>query len=134
MIAAAVSLVACLIAGDSLAVGVGAQFGGCVVSARVGAPTSAMPPMIPARTWDVVILSAGSNDAQAPDLDDRLRRLRARVHATRVVWILPYHRAAATTVAMIAQERGDAFLDAARFPSRDGIHPASYPQVAAALK
>jgi lysophospholipase L1-like esterase len=134
MMLAAAAMASCLIAGDSLAVGVGARFPACVVSARKGAPTSAMPSMIPDGPWTIAILSAGSNDAQAPDLDVRLRRLRTRVRSARVVWILPYDRSAASAVTAIAVDFGDLVVDAARFPTWDGVHPSDYRGVAAALR
>ncbi len=124
----------CLIAGDSLAVGVGSRYPLCTVSAKVGAPTSAMPAMVPSQEFRIAILSAGSNDAQAKDLDVRLWNLRRRVRAARVIWILPYHRGAASAVSGIAAAAGDLVLDAARFHSRDGVHPADYGAVAQALR
>ena len=104
----------------------------------------------PPRSFDTAILSIGSNDdigsfkAVPGNLRgaEEARRRRVRVNISflrqhlpvrRVIWLLPYDRRRAAIVESIAASFGDEILDVARFASRDGIHPASYRQVAAAL-
>jgi len=52
------------------------------------------------------------------------------VKGTRIVWIYPYNRRAARTVARKAFNYNDRVVDVAAFASADGIHPASYLQLA----
>lgn len=134
MIGGAIALASCLLAGDSIAKGIGPHLPECVVTAKTGTPTSMMPAMIPNREWDSAILSAGSNDARAPDLVVRMVRLRKTVRARHVVWILPYDRRAASVVSVVARHNHDLVIDLARFPSKDGIHPSDYGAIATSLR
>jgi hypothetical protein len=68
---------------------------------------------------DLAIISPGHGT-----IND-LRRLRASVKAKRVVWIVPYDRAAAETVYRAGAERRDGFVDLQLFPTRDGRKPRS---------
>ncbi len=58
-----------------------------------------------------------------------LRRLRGTVSAKRVVWIVPYDRAAAETVYRVGAERHDSFVDLRLFPTSNGRTPRRYGDV-----
>lgn len=125
-----------LVAGDSIALGLGAQLNrGCRISARecvvhrgfwwvdarIGIPSAAVIRRV--RDDDWVVISAGSNDARNPRLLANLRTMRAIVHG-RVIWIVPRNRRAAAIVTAVAREFGDQTI---RFAAaRDGVHPRSY--------
>jgi len=129
----------CLLIGDSTIVGSAGELQrligrDCVVSAKVGASTAAIGGWSQASArYGVAFIGAGSNDADSPALRQRLERLRANVNAARVVWLAPYNRRARGLVEQVATQSGDATVPLASFASPDGIHPASYKQVARAL-
>lgn len=66
---------------------------------------------------DIAIISPGHGT-----IND-LRKLRASVRAKKVVWIIPYDRAAAETVYRAAGERRDSIVDLKLFRTRDGKRP-----------
>lgn len=72
---------------------------------------------------DLAIISPGHGT-----IND-LRKLRASVRAKKVVWIVPYDRAAAETVYRAGAERRDSFVDLRLFPTRDGRKPRSNAEV-----
>ena len=112
------------IIGDSIAVGLGAQFRhGATVNAKVGISSGAIIARagVSAR-W--VAISAGSNDPANKRLPANLESIRARVHAGQIIWIIPRNATAAKAVIGLAHRHGDntvGFL-----AGRDGIHPQSY--------
>ena len=145
----------CLFFGDSLADGAAAAVNArysqhCDVHAVPGAASGAMLRWTPtARRYDTAILSIGSNDdigtlamkrsgSKARAFADRqqlrvltrITYLRQGLPSRRVIWLLPYNRARAAIVTRIAVHFGDEVLDVGLFPTRDGIHPASYAEVA----
>jgi hypothetical protein len=138
---------ACLFFGDSLALGTGMAVNAllpraCEIRAAEGASSMAMMRWTPSpRRYGTTILSVGSNDDIGPATPPRLRlraveritNLRSHPPSHRYIWLLPYDRSRAALVRRIAATFGDEILDLARFPSRDGIHPASYRTVAGAL-
>jgi hypothetical protein len=123
-------LLPCLVIGDSIAVGVAAQLQDCQAVARVGASSSAIVRMKASASGGTAIISAGSNDAKNPKLEENLELIRRRAGAVRTVWIAPRHPKARTVVMHVAARHGDAVVDLAALPSRDGIHPAGYGRVA----
>lgn len=128
----------CLIVGDSLASGTAAAlrsalFDRCLVSAQVGASTNEVASLVPAGSYNTVVISAGSNDADSADLLRRLERLRAGVSARYVLWELPYNRRAAQLVRFIAGRYGDNVTDLGELATNDGIHPRTYRGLAKAV-
>lgn len=135
-----VTALACLFLGDSTAVGTARAFNRtarapCAVIARVGARADEMArwtaPAVPVGT---AVVAAGSNGPASPALAADLSRIRGRLRAGRVIWLLPYDRSAAVTVERVAKTFGDYVLDLAELPSRDLLHPRSYEGVAIALQ
>lgn len=124
----------CLVIGDSLAVGLGvalkAQGVDCDVFARKGLTAWQIGLLAPIGRYAVAYVSAGSNNPKNPHLEDEVRVLRSHLRTSKVVWVLPYDRTAAHAVNANAAETGGLVVDMAWFPTRDGIHPASYAPLA----
>jgi len=110
----------CLIAGDSIAVGVAAFLHCKRVDAKIGIGSQAIVDRVsPA---PVVIVSAGSNDPHNPLLAVNLTNIRANAGETsKVIWILPIDKRARETVIAVAHEFGDVVISFA--PARDHVHP-----------
>jgi hypothetical protein len=138
-VAVIAAALACLFVGDSTALGAAQAYNRtaaapCTVQVRVGAgPTEAARWPLPAAPIGTAIVGLGSNDPASPVLADDLARLRHRLVATRVIWLLPYDRRAAITVERVAISFGDYVIDLAELPSRDRLHPVTYGGVATAL-
>jgi len=129
-------MIPCLILGDSHAVAtadavrraVGER---CAVIAQAGVSSSAILKRTPTIAYRGVVLSAGANDADNPDLAENLDAIRRRIKAVKVVWLMPYNREAAVTVQWVAQRWGDTVIDLAWARARkDGVHCVSYSWVA----
>jgi len=129
----------CLILGDSIGLGtaraVNALYAArCDVRAAERANADQILRwQIPPKRYGASVFAIGSNDAASPDLTKKLRNIRARIIARRVIWLLPYDRQRATIVSSVAATYNDETLDLLRFPTRDRIHPSSYHLVARAL-
>lgn len=120
----------CLVIGDSLAVGLAAalkaQGRKCDVVAAVGLTAWQVAMRAPMRRYATAFVSAGSNNPKNPHLEDDLRTLRSYVRSPKLVWIMPYDRTAARAVSANAGETGGLVVDAAWWPTADGIHPMDY--------
>lgn len=125
-------MIDCVAIGDSIAVGVG-QAAQCTINAKVGASSSYIVDHAISSAFDVAVISAGSNDPHNPKLRTNLDRIRSKIKAKRVVWILPYDRRAAAIVKAVAVQHGDGYIDLSGFKTRDGVHPSSYGSVARKL-
>lgn len=119
----------CIAIGDSIAVGIG-QAAHCTINARVSASSSYIADHVITSNKDIAIISAGSNDPNNPKLRTNLDRIRSKINAKRVIWILPYNRKAAAAVKAVAVQFGDGYIDLASFKTQDGVHPSSYRSVA----
>ncbi len=122
---------ACVIVGDSLAIGLAQQMPECRLHARIGAGSAAIARFVVHESASLVVISTGSNDG--PARAKVLTRLRHRFDAARrVVWIVPANAAAAAVVVRVASLHGDALV---RFRTgHDGIHPRSYRTLASAVR
>lgn len=81
----------CLIIGDSIAHGVAMQRPECVDYGHVGWTSKKVNRFYQTRTLDAdtVVISLGTNDTRGIDTYGELSQLRSRVHAKRVIWIIP---------------------------------------------
>lgn len=131
MIVAAVT--ACLVLGDSIAQGLAPYRPLCVASTKVGASSAKIAMMMPHRRFEQVIISAGSNDALAPDLKQRLELIRRAYPDSTVTWIAPRNAIAERIVVNIAMHNNDSVVRLNDFGSRDNIHPQSYSVLAKRL-
>jgi hypothetical protein len=121
---------ACLILGDSIALGAAAlqalQIAGCDIRARTGASVEMIASMAPTGAYRLIILSAGSNDRLNPQRVRDLERLRTRLSGSEVVWIYPREPLVAWDVYHVARRRGDRTVDITKAGSKDGVHPRDY--------
>jgi len=124
----------CIIAGDSIGVGIANVRKECVAYVKGG---------INSKQWldknilytpliaNHVIISLGSNDHKYVKTEEELRKIRKLTKADRVYWILPAGNLKASQVSIqyiqllikeIAKEYGDVVLPITRLQP-DGIHP-----------
>lgn len=128
----------CVAVGDSLALGmataINARVRGtsCRIAARRGAPASRIARDMQVVRADVIVLSAGANDAASPSLLQDLTAIRRRAIARQIIWVMPRHPRAAAAVRATCLYHGDVSVNLARFRTGDGIHPSDYDQVARA--
>lgn len=130
---------ACLIIGDSVALGTAAAIEAirpsvCTSAAKVGASTTEVGGWRLANTaYGTALIATGSNDLPGAGMRNSIRTLRLTISSRRVIWLLPYERRRASIVAEVAVRFGDEAVDLRQFPTRDGVHPANYRAVASSL-
>jgi len=139
-------MIGCLLLGDSIAVGLYHYVASCESLSKTGWNTyqwnrDYLKHDLTAQT---VIISLGSNDHKHIKTQAELERLREKITASRVFWILPHGNLPAgglpieevqRIIKMIAVIHGDTVIPIARV-QRDGIHPswAGYKQIAKEVK
>jgi hypothetical protein len=119
-----------LVLGDSIAVGTGHALHEPTV-ALSGASSCWALRHAPKGAYDHVVISAGINDGGGC-----VARLRARVDARRVIWVLPAPINAGRAAVLAAMRPGDRAISYACRGgcTRSNFHPASYPAVARAVR
>ncbi len=128
----------CLILGDSIAVGTHQQRKECVAYVKSGWNTwqwnrDYLKNDLSAKT---VIISLGSNDHAGVKTISELRKMRNKVNANRVFWIVPAIKPnIQEDVLQVAKENNDVVLPITRL-QKDGIHPswAGYKELAEKTK
>jgi hypothetical protein len=120
----------CLIAGDSIAVGLGEAMRECRTDAKIGISSAAVVARVSPATW--VIVSAGSNDPHNPRLADNLRSMHQRAPAAHLIFIIPINPTAAAANYAVARRYGAATVTFA--PARDNVHPRAYGPIAAQVR
>lgn len=120
----------CLILGDSIAVGIGSVSPQCETEATVGINSKNF---VVSHTYiqkaDTTIISLGSNDGNS-DYSNYIKALREKITG-KVIWILSANNSKARNIVLrIADQYHDSVVYLSNFPSRDGVHPKSYKQVA----
>ena len=117
----------CIIAGDSIGVGIANVRKECVAYVKGGINSHQWlnkniknTPMIA----NHVIISLGSNDAFVKDTEAELRVIRKLTKADRVYWIMPSDKfpKAQSAVWHVANENNDIILSTKRMQV-DGVHP-----------
>ena len=137
---------ACLLLGDSIAVGLYHHVAPCESLSKGGWNTAQWNRdyLKNDLTADTVIISLGSNDHKYIRTQEELERLRDKITASRVFWVLPRGNnprgglpieEVQRIIKVIAALHGDTVIPIARVQS-DGIHPswAGYKQIAKAVK
>jgi len=130
----------CLIAGDSIAVGIANVRKECVSYSKGG---------INSKQWldkniqntplqaRHVIISLGSNDHKYIKTEEELRNIRKLTNAQVVYWVMPSDKfpAAQSAVWHVANENNDIILGTKRYQP-DGVHPswAGYKEIAEKTK
>ncbi len=125
-------MIECLILGDSIAVGTAQARPECVAYVKSGINSYQFNKKYP-QTFNgkVVVISLGSNDHKYIETEQEFYRLRERIQAETVYWILPAGNAKTSEIPIVRiQEHvetiagmfGDWII---RIPSlsKDGIHP-----------
>lgn len=118
------------IVGDSLTVGVSQIIHANRVVAKVGMSSCWIAKRAPTKEYDIAILSAGTNDVPGPCIE----RLRNKIHAHKVIWIVPVN-GARQHVLSVAAAHGDSV--AYYIPSKSKRvfpHPNSYRPLAKTIK
>ena len=139
-------MIECLVLGDSIAVGLHQQLSRCDSLSKGGWNTwqwnrDYLKYDLSAKT---VIISLGSNDHKHIKTQAELERLREKITAGRVFWVLPHGNLPAgglpieevqRIIKMIAAIHGDTVIPITRV-QRDNIHPSweGYKQIAKAVK
>jgi hypothetical protein len=108
----------CLIAGDSIALGLQSRVPECTVDARVGASSAEIIGKV--KDSIVLFVSAGSNDALDPHLEQNLMVMRVKTTG-RVIWILPVNDRAAKIIMEVARKFKDDCIGFGGGP--DKVHP-----------
>jgi lysophospholipase L1-like esterase len=117
----------CIIAGDSIGVGIANVRKECVAYVKGGINSHQWlnkniknTPMVA----NHVIISLGSNDAFVKDTEAELRVIRKLTKADRVYWIMPSDKfpKAQSAVWHVANENNDIILSTKRMQA-DGVHP-----------
>ena len=135
-------MIDCIILGDSIAVGTHLQKPECVSYSKGGINSWQWNKMFGSNNLsaNTVIISLGSNDHKYIKTYDELQKLRSKVKASRVFWILPNGNLKASGVSIetiqhlvkeVAAQHGDTVLPITRVQP-DGIHPswAGYKELA----
>jgi lysophospholipase L1-like esterase len=126
-------MIECMVIGDSIAVGVQAHLPRCELVGKSGLNSGQFNAMSAEKILEAktVIVSLGSNEAKGVKTSRELIKVRARIAADRVIWIMPQGVARGSgveiadvqeiivRVASIFNDRVIAFA-----PGADGIHPA----------
>ena len=130
----------CLIAGDSIAVGIANVRKECVSYSKGGINshqwlnTNIKNTPLQARH---VIISLGSNDAYVKNTEEELRTIRKLTNAQRVYWVMPSDKfpKAQSAVWHVANENNDIILRTDRM-HKDNVHPswAGYKELAEKTK
>lgn len=121
----------CAVVGDSIANGLADFFAHCDANVKDSIGSAAIIPRVPAGK-SVVLISAGSNDANNPALQKNLRAIRAKATG-RVVWVVPVHPKPRAAVLSIAKENGDKFYTFTP-ANKNSIQPRNYEALARVLK
>jgi lysophospholipase L1-like esterase len=133
-------MIECLIAGDSIAVGIANVRKECVSYSKGGINShqwlnkNIQNTPLQARH---VIISLGSNDAYVKNTEEELRTIRKLTNAQRVYWVMPSNKfpKAQAAVWHVANENNDIILNTERYQA-DGVHPswAGYKEIAEKTK
>jgi lysophospholipase L1-like esterase len=115
----------CLILGDSIATGIHMFRKECTAYARVGINTSNFIKKyaVQSLSAETVIISLGTNDSDGMNTYRNLQKLRKKVKAKKVYWVLPVQFTKQRDfVEMVAAENNDILI---RIPyvSQDKVHP-----------
>lgn len=85
-------------------------------------------------TIGTAVVAPGSNGPASPSLAAHLSRIRGKLRARWIIWLLPYDLVATITVERLPKIYGDHVLNLAEHPSADRLHPRTYQGIATALQ
>jgi len=134
----------CLILGDSIGRGISSVMRDCVQVTEIGISTDAWykkyhaRPLLDMESYRFVVISLGSNDLD--DSGANMRRIRKKITAGRVIWVLPSELVRGkqrAVVNSVAADFGDFVLSITDRVGADKVHPPTvqaYEQIAKTLK
>lgn len=132
----------CLILGDSIAVGTIQAKPGCIEMAKGGINSWQWNKMygdnlsLEEGRFKIVVISLGSNDHEGVRTKQELEKMRGKVKADKVFWIMPAIKPnIQSIVEEIAHRKGDSIIPITRL-QKDGIHPsaAGYKEIVNQIK
>jgi hypothetical protein len=113
---------ACLIIGDSIALGLSSVLKGCAVIAKVGVSSGWILAHAYGGNFNTVYISSGSNDPYNHSLTQNLINTKNRYPNSKHIWIAPVNSNARNAVYQAASgEKVITFV-----PGSDNVHPRSY--------
>jgi hypothetical protein len=135
----------CLILGDSIASGIASVKPDCIRLTEIGINSENWykkyhnRPLLDMESYRYVVISLGSNDV-GPDCETYMKKIRAKIHSDRVIWVLPSDEVKAEQFAIvekIATRMGDSVLSIKDKVGKDKIHPPTvraYEEIGKVLK
>lgn len=123
----------CLILGDSIGNGIASAMPDCARLTEIGITSDQWyhknhnRPIYDMQNYRYVVISLGTNDTE--NTSSIMRRIRKKVTADRVIWVLPsslVKPAQRANVERTASEFGDWVLSIQDKTGRDQIHPATF--------
>jgi hypothetical protein len=136
----------CLIIGDSIATGVASVKPECAKIATIGLSSADWlkqnnkRPIFDMSEYRYVVISLGTNDYTGDKTEDHLLKIRSRLHADKVIWLLPSEikkKEQFQIVMDVCRGMGDICMDIDNFTGRDRIHPPTvraYEELAVEIK
>jgi hypothetical protein len=118
----------CAVVGDSIAEMVQHYLPQCEHNTKIGISSTAVIARTPSGK-DVVIVSAGSNDPDNPNLRKNLEVIQKR--GGHIIWILPVAAWPRALVTEVAAEHGEPVVGFE--PARDHVHPRRPDKLAAEI-
>jgi lysophospholipase L1-like esterase len=115
----------CLLAGDSIAVGLATAMPECQMRARSGiTSTRYLQSLAIPLAAQLVVISLGANDWHLATFDN-LCALRRLLTASRIVWLLPniQRPGVRDAILRVAAMHGDSIVDTVPFVGTDHVHP-----------
>jgi len=118
-------MIECAVLGDSIAVGVARSNTEYLMQAVVGINSNDYSLRFQQDiSANRVLISIGSNDSSDPRSESAMRRMRDRITAEQVTWLLSPNNIRTSDIAKrIARERGDRIVEVRPFVGPDGVHP-----------
>ena len=135
----------CMIIGDSIGNGIKSVMKDCVSITEIGINSENWykkyhnRPMLDMQEYRYTVISLGSNDANE-DSGGWMQRVRSKLKADRVIWILPSDTVKPQQRAIVeraAAKNGDIVLSIKQWVGPDGIHPPTfraYEEIGKAIK
>ena len=120
-------MIECLILGDSIAVGIHQYANHCKRKAEVGINSEKFVRKYIKHdlSADTVVISLGTNDSPNMDTYESLSKLRKKIVAKKVYWIMPVKFSTARDHVEIVAAENDDIVVRIPYVSKDGIHPSS---------
>jgi hypothetical protein len=136
----------CLILGDSIGHGISSVMRDCFSITEIGISSTNWykkyhdRPGLDMEAYRFVVISLGTNDMATADIRTHLLKIRQKVQAARIIWVLPSDTERPeqrARVQRLAQDYGDLTVNISDLTGNDHVHPptmAAYERVAKRIK